>query len=193
VADLCAAPGGKTAQLAATGAEVTAIDRSAERLKTLASNLARLHLHADMVVADAATLKMPPFDAVLLDAPCLGTGTIRRHPDIAWIKKPRDLEALIALQARLLDNAAELVRPGGILVYSTCSLEPEENEMQIAALLRRNPSVMRVKIEPREIGHLPQLLDDNGELRTLPSHLPAAESRLAGLDGSFAARLLRRG
>lgn len=193
VADLCAAPGGKTAQLAAAGAEVTAIDRSAERLKTLASNLDRLHLHADVVVADAATVKMPPFDAVLLDAPCLATGTIRRHPDIAWIKRPRDLEALTALQARLLDNAFDLLKRGGTLVYCTCSLEPEENEMQIAALLRRNPGLVRVPIEPHEVGGLPELLNGSGELRTLPSHLPAPEPRLAGLDGFFASRLLRRG
>jgi 16S rRNA (cytosine967-C5)-methyltransferase len=193
VADLCAAPGGKTAQLAAAGAEVTAIDRSAERLKTLAANFARLNLRADIVVADIATLKLPPFDAVLLDAPCLATGTIRRHPDIAWIKKPHDLEALAVLQARLLDKAVELVKPGGVAVYCTCSLEPEENEMQIAALLRRNPGLVRQPIEVCEVGELPELLNERGELRTLPTHLPAADPRLAGLDGFFAARLLRRG
>jgi 16S rRNA (cytosine967-C5)-methyltransferase len=193
IADLCAAPGGKTAQLAAAGAEVTAVDRSAERLKVLASNLGRLGLHADIVVADVTALKMPPFDAVLLDAPCLATGTIRRHPDIAWIKKPRDLETLTALQARLLDKAAELVKPGGTLVYCTCSLEPEENEMQIASFLRRAPVMTRVPIEACEVGDMAELLNGRGELRTLPSHLPAAEPRLAGLDGFFAARLLRRG
>lgn len=193
VADLCAAPGGKTAQLAAAGAEVTVVDRSAERLKTLAGNLARLNLRADVVVGDVLSLKLAPFDAILLDAPCLATGTIRRHPDIAWIKRPRDLEALAALQTRLLDKAAELVKPGGILVYCTCSLEPEENEMQIAALLRRNPGLRRIPIEAGEVGNLPELLNANGELRTLPFHLPAAEARLAGLDGFFAARLLRHG
>lgn len=193
VADFCAAPGGKAAQLAAAGAEVTAIDRSAERLKMLAANFARLDLHADIVVADAARLEMPPFDAILVDAPCLATGTIRRHPDAAWIKKPRDIAALAALQARLLDKAAELVKPGGMIVYCTCSLEPEENELQISALLRRTPNIMRVPIEPAEVGGLPELINSNGELRTLPSHLPAAEPRLSGLDGFFAARLLRHG
>ncbi|MCI0598487.1 MAG: methyltransferase domain-containing protein [Beijerinckiaceae bacterium] len=191
VADFCAAPGGKTAQLAAAGAEVTAIDRSAERLKILTSNLARLNLHADVAVADIVNLKTPPFDAILVDAPCLATGTIRRHPDIAWIKKPQDLVALTALQARLLDKAAELVKPEGVIVYCTCSLEPEENEMQISALLRRNPGLARAPIEPPEVGSLPELLNANGELRTLPSHLPSSETRLAGLDGFFAARLLR--
>jgi 16S rRNA (cytosine967-C5)-methyltransferase len=191
VADFCAAPGGKTAQLAATGAEVTAIDRSAERLKKLAANLARLDLRADIVVADAVNLKTQSFDAILVDSPCLGTGTIRRHPDIAWIKKAHDLVALTTLQARLLDKAAELVKTGGMIVYCTCSLEPEENEMQIAALLRRNPGVTRVPITPSEVGGLEELLNEQGELRTLPSHLPAPEPRLAGLDGFFAARLLR--
>ncbi len=191
VADFCAAPGGKTAQLAATGAEVTAIDRSAERLKKLAANLSRLNLHADISVADAACLKAQPFDAVLVDAPCLGTGTIRRHPDIAWTKKPGDLTALAALQARLLDKAAELVKPGGRLVYCTCSLEPEENEMQVSALLRRNPGLLRESIAPLEVGGLADLLNAGGELRTLPCHFPASDPRLAGLDGFFAARLLR--
>jgi 16S rRNA (cytosine967-C5)-methyltransferase len=191
VADFCAAPGGKTAQLAATGAAVTAIDRSADRLRRLAANLARLNLHADIVVADVMNLKAQPFDAILVDAPCLGTGTIRRHPDIAWTKKSHDLVALTALQAHLLDKAAELVKPGGRIVYCTCSLEPEENEMQISALLRRNPGMTRVPITPGEVGGLPELLNGNGELRTLPSHLPAPEPRLAGLDGLFAARLLR--
>jgi 16S rRNA (cytosine967-C5)-methyltransferase len=191
VADFCAAPGGKTAQLAAAGAEVTAVDRSAERSKKLASNLARLKLHADIVVADILKLKAMSFDAILIDAPCLATGTIRRHPDIAWIKKARDLVALTELQARLLDKAVELVKPGGMIVYSTCSLEPEENEMQISALLGRNRGMIRVPIEPREVGDLAELLNGNGELRTLPYHLPAAEPRLAGLDGFFACRLLR--
>jgi 16S rRNA (cytosine967-C5)-methyltransferase len=193
VADFCAAPGGKAAQIAAAGAEVTAIDRSAERLKKLAANFARLKLRASIVVADVVNFRMGPFDAILVDAPCLATGTIRRHPDIAWIKKPRDILALTALQTRLLDKAVELVKPGGMIVYCTCSLEPEENEIQIAALLRRNPGVMRLPIEPSEVGDLPEVLNENGELRTLPSHLAAAEPRLSGLDGFFAARLLRRG
>ena len=140
VADLCAAPGGKTAQLALAGASVVAVDISKTRLKMLAANLARLGLAATAVAADAATWAPDErFDAVLLDAPCSSTGTIRRHPDIPYLKSPKDIEALAPLQARLLDNAAALLKPGGTLVYSTCSLEIEEGEAQIAALLARNP------------------------------------------------------
>jgi 16S rRNA (cytosine967-C5)-methyltransferase len=191
IADLCAAPGGKAAQLAAAGAEVTAIDRSAERLKILAANFERLHLRAEIVVADVTTLDRAPFDAVLLDAPCLATGTIRRHPDIAWTKRQGDLAQLTSLQARMLDQAVTLTRPGGTIVYCTCSLEPEEGELQIAALLRRSPEVYRVPIEPAEVGGLAEILDANGDLRTLPSHLPSPDPRLAGLDGFFASRLAR--
>ncbi len=193
VADFCAAPGGKAAQLAALGADVTAIDRSAERLKRLAANFQRLKLHADVIVADIAGLKAQPFDAILIDAPCLSTGTIRRHPDIAWTKKPTDIAPLAAVQARMLDKAVELVKPGGAIVYSTCSLEPEEGEMQVAALLRRNPDVIRWPIAPAEVGDIAGVINENGELRTLPSHLPDADPRLSGLDGFFAARLSRRG
>ncbi|HTV32890.1 MAG TPA: RsmB/NOP family class I SAM-dependent RNA methyltransferase, partial [Methylocella sp.] len=192
IADFCAAPGGKAAQLAAMGAHVTAIDRSAERLKKLAANFTRLKLAADFVVADSAGLKTLPFDAILVDAPCLSTGTIRRHPDVAWIKKPSDLDGLMRLQARLLDKAVELVKPGGLIVYCTCSLEPEENELQIAALLRRQPRLARVPITPDELGGVDEIVNENGELRTLPLHLKGPEPRLSGLDGFFAARLLRR-
>jgi 16S rRNA (cytosine967-C5)-methyltransferase len=192
VADLCAAPGGKAAELAATGAEVTAFDRSAERLKILAANFARLHLSAKIVVADVTTLEAEPFDAVLLDAPCLSTGTIRRHPDIAWTKRQADLDKLVPLQARLLDKAVTLTKPGGTIVYCTCSLEPEESEQQIAALLRRNPDVVRIPIDPAEVGGLADVINAEGDLRTLPSHLQNPDPRLAGLDGFFAARLARK-
>jgi 16S rRNA (cytosine967-C5)-methyltransferase len=193
VADFCAAPGGKAAQLAATGATVTAIDRSAERLKRLAGNFERLDLKAEMLVADATTLKGRSFDAILVDAPCSATGTIRRHPDVAWAKKPGDITAFAALQARMLDTAASLVRPGGTIVFCTCSIEPEEGEMQIASLLRRNPDVERRPIVAADVGGLAELVTEQGDLRTLPSHLPDAEPRLAGFDGFFASRLLRRG
>lgn len=193
VADLCAAPGGKTAQLAAAGAVVTAIDRSAERLKRLSANFKRLGLDAEIVVADAKTYSGGPFDAVLVDAPCSATGTIRRHPDVAWTKKPGDITSLAALQEKLLDHAAELTRPGGRLVYCTCSLEPEEGERQIAALLRRNPDLTRSPIAPEEVGGLSALINSDGEVRALPSHLPNDDGRLAGLDGFFAARLFRQG
>ena len=193
VADLCAAPGGKAAQLAASGALVTAIDRSAERLKRLSVNFARLGLQAELLVADATSMRAQPFDAVLLDAPCLGTGTLRRHPDISWTKRPGDLAGLVTLQSKLLDKAIDLTRPGGTIVYCTCSIEPDEGEAQIATLLRRNPDVMRSPIEPGEVGGMTELLNANGEMRSLPCHLADPEPRFAGLDGFFAARLLRRG
>lgn len=193
IADFCAAPGGKSAQIASAGAQLTAIDRSAERLKRLSANFARLGLDAELIVADATSLKAQPFDAVLVDAPCLGTGTLRRHPDIAWTKKPGDLAALTALQTRLLDRAVDLTRPGGTIVYCTCSLEPEEGEAQIAALLRRNPDVTRRPIAADEVGGLPQLVNPQGDLRSLPSYLAAEDPRFAGLDGFFASRLVRQG
>jgi 16S rRNA (cytosine967-C5)-methyltransferase len=191
IGDLCSAPGGKAAQLAARGARVVAVDRSAERLKLLAANFERLQLEAEIVVADILALNGLAFDAVLLDAPCSGTGTIRRHPDIAWTKKPSDIAKLAALQARMLDKAFELVRPGGTIIYAVCSIEPEESEQQILNMLRRNPDVMRSPITTDEVGGRDELINENGELRTLPSHFPAEDGRQAGLDGFFAARLVR--
>jgi 16S rRNA (cytosine967-C5)-methyltransferase len=191
VADLCAAPGGKAAQLALAGAMVTAVDRSANRLARLQANFSRLGLRAETVAADATEWDAGPFDAVLLDAPCLSTGTIRRHPDVAWLKREADLVALTDLQRRLLDRAVELTRPGGLVVYCTCSLEPEEAEDQVAALLARNPQVRRRPIDPREVSGLADLVTEAGDLRTLPCHLPDADSRMAGLDGFYAARLER--
>jgi len=191
IGDLCAAPGGKTAQLVARGADVTAIDRSAERLKLLAANLQRLHLDAEIVVADITTLSGVSFDAVLLDAPCSGTGTIRRHPDIAWVKKSGDIAKLTTLQAKMLDKAFELVKRGGTIIYCVCSIEPEEGEQQIANLLRRNPDISRIPIAAAEIGGLGDFINPQGELRTLPSYLPADDPRLSGVDGFFAARLVR--
>ena len=191
VADLCAAPGGKTAQLAQAGAHVTAVDRSSPRLERLRQNLARLQLDATVVQADAAQWQGGPFDAVLLDAPCSSTGTIRRHPDIPWLKSEADVTKLAAVQARLLDHAVTLLKPGGTLVYCTCSLEREEGEDQIISLLARTPELHRSPIRADEIGGCGELLNGAGELRTLPSHWPDAEPRMAGLDGFFAARLTR--
>ncbi len=192
VVDLCAAPGGKSAELATAGASVTAVDRSAERLKRLAANFERLRLEADIVVSNALTFEAAPFDATLLDAPCMATGTIRRHPDVAWTKRQGDLAALAELQGRLLDRAIALTKPGGTIVYCTCSLEPEEGEGQITALLRRNPDVRRAPIDASEIGGLAELLTPAGELRTLPCHLPGPTPRQSGLDGFFTARLQRK-
>jgi 16S rRNA (cytosine967-C5)-methyltransferase len=189
VADLCAAPGGKTAQLALRGARVSALDRSAQRLKRVAANLERLNLEAELVVANAATYDAPAFDAVLIDAPCSSTGTIRRHPDVAWTKRAGDVTALAKTQAELLARAVSLIKRGGTLVYSTCSLEPEEGEAQIAALLRRNPELSRVPITAEELGGLSECVTPQGDLRTLPCHLKAETPRQSGLDGFYAARL----
>nr|WP_164919560.1 RsmB/NOP family class I SAM-dependent RNA methyltransferase [Hansschlegelia zhihuaiae] len=189
VIDLCAAPGGKTAQLAAAGAEVIAVDKSAERLTRLNQNLARLRLSAAARVGDAATMPLEPADAVLLDAPCSATGTIRRHPDVAWMKREHEIASLARLQATLLDAAVRLVRPGGLLVYGVCSLEPEEGERQIAALLARDPRVAIAPVSPAELPGLEDAIDASGCVRTLPTHLPNDDPRLAGLDGFFAARL----
>jgi 16S rRNA (cytosine967-C5)-methyltransferase len=191
VADLCAAPGGKTAQLAQAGAAVTAIDRSAPRLRRLEANLARLALSAEIVTADAARFEAEPFDAVLLDAPCSATGTIRRHPDVAWTKQPQDVGKLVALQSRLLDRAALLTRPGGRLVYCTCSLQPEEGEAQIEAFLGRTAGFARDPIAASEIGGLAEAVTPRGELRTLPHQLAGETPRLAGWAGFYACRLIR--
>ena len=191
IADLCAAPGGKTAQLAWAGAKVTAVDRSAPRLARLCQNLERLKLQAEVVTADAATWQGGPFDAALIDAPCSSTGTIRRHPDIPWLKGETDLAKLTALQGRLLDHAADLIKPGGTLVYCVCSLEPEEGREAIAALLDSSAAFRREPIAADEVGGWSELLTPEGELRSLPCHWPDADPTLGGLDGFYAARLVR--
>jgi len=193
ILDLCAAPGGKTAQLAFGGASVTAIDRSPNRVARLEENLARLSLEAETVVADAAEWDagVRRFDGVLVDAPCSSTGTIRRHPDIAWLKQEADIATLGALQARLLQKASALLEPGGTLIYCTCSLEPEEGEHAVAALLAADATLRRHPIQPSEVAGLAEIVTDEGELRTLPCHLPHPDPKLAGLDGFYAARLVK--
>lgn len=196
IADLCAAPGGKTAQLAFAGARVTAVDRSAVRLARLRENLTRLSLQAETVTADAlewqpGSSNGGPFDAVLLDAPCSSTGTIRRHPDVPWLKNEADLAGLTSLQQRLLDRAIDLLKPGATLVYCVCSLEPEEGEHQIAALLARNPNVARRPVAAQDVFGHAEFVTAAGDLRTLPQHLPDPDPRWGGLDGFFAARLTR--
>ncbi len=193
IADLCAAPGGKTAQLAHAGAEVTAVDRSPARVARLRENLARLSLQAETVVADAVEWPGRPegFDGVLIDAPCTSTGTIRRHPDVAWLRQESDIAALTALQQRLLRKSVTLLKPGGMLVYCTCSLEPEEGEQAVATLLATEPALRRVPIAPSEVAGLNEIVTAEGDLRTLPCHLPHADPRLGGLDGFFAARLVK--
>jgi len=194
IVDLCAAPGGKTAQLAQAGARVTAVDRSPARMARLRDNLARLSLQADDVVTDAAEWSgggNGGFDGVLVDAPCTSTGTIRRHPDVAWLRQEADIAALTALQKRLLQRAVALLKPGGTLVYCTCSLEPEEGEQAIASLLATESGMRRVPVEADEVAGLSEIVTANGDLRTLPCHLPHTDPRLGGMDGFYAARLVK--
>ncbi|MFN7322596.1 MAG: RsmB/NOP family class I SAM-dependent RNA methyltransferase [Methylobacterium sp.] len=188
IADLCAAPGGKTAQLAATGAAVLAVERSARRAERLRENLARLRLPAEVIVGDALTLEAGLFDAILLDAPCSATGTIRRHPEVAWTKTLVDILALARQQRAMLESAARSLKPGGILVYATCSLEPEEGERQIEAFLADHPQFMRRPITVEADGIAAEMLTSAGDLRVLPCHL----AKEGGADGFFAARLQRR-
>ena len=188
VADLCAAPGGKTAQLAAAGAEVIAVDRSAPRMARVDANLARLGLKAACVVADAATWRpSAPVDAVLLDAPCSATGTARRHPDVLRLKTPKDVAKLARLQDRLLAAADEMLAPGGRLVYCTCSLQPDEGPARIAAFLDGGAPFAREPLRPGEIAGADDFITEEGDLRTTPAAWPD----LGGLDGFYAARLVR--
>lgn len=193
VVDLCAAPGGKTAQLILSGGKVTALDQSESRLKRLRSNLARLGLEAETVVADMA--KFSPetlFDAALLDAPCSSTGTTRRHPDVLWTKGPEDIAKLAALQERLLRHALTLVRPGGIVVFSNCSLDPSEGEDIIARILADTGDVERVAIRPEDWPGLEAAISPLGDFRTTPAMLQLPEAYASGLDGFFASVLRRR-
>lgn len=189
VLDLCAAPGGKTAQLAAAGARVTAVDISASRIRRLEDNLRRLGLSAELVAADALTYDPGTrFDAVLVDAPCSSTGTIRRHPDIAWLKKPEDVAKLASLQRRMLEQAVRLTAPGGTIVFATCSLQPEEGPRMVAAAMPELPlEPMPVKVD--DVPGLRAAWIADGWLRTLPCH--SAADGITGLDGFFAARFRR--
>lgn len=194
VADLCAAPGGKTAQLAHAGASVVAVDGSSTRLKLLTDNLKRLGREVETVRADAGVWQpQERFDAVLLDAPCSSTGTIRRHPDIPYLKTVKDIDELAAVQTRLLDNAVSLLNPGGTLVYSTCSLEPAEGEAQVAALMIRNPRIGLSPIRRDEPLGDTAWAQAAGALRTFPFELQLDTPEWSGMDGFFAARLKRQG
>ena len=190
VIDLCAAPGGKTAQLATAGARVTAVDRSARRLERLVANLKRLDLAVEAVGADALSWRPPrPAEAVLLDAPCSTTGAIRRHPDVPHLKSPEDVARLSMVQENLLLAAIDMLRPGGMLVYCTCSLESEEGPERIESLLHSGAPVVRIGIEADEIGAEPEWITPEGDLRTLPCHFHAYD----GIDGFYCARLVKLG
>jgi 16S rRNA (cytosine967-C5)-methyltransferase len=182
VVELCAAPGGKTLQLCAAGAEVTAVDISARRVARLGENLKRAQLSAELVTADAS--KWTPaekFDAVLLDAPCSGTGTLRRHPDIAWLKGEEDVARLVLTQDRLLAHAITLLKPGGTLVYAVCSLQEDEGPARVAALLARHPDLRLLSVQPAELPGLEAAIAADGSVRTLPS---------MGVDGFYIARIV---
>jgi 16S rRNA (cytosine967-C5)-methyltransferase len=191
VADLCAAPGGKTAQLALGGAKVTAVDRSEFRMARLHENMLRTGFAVQTVIASAETWTAGEFDAVLLDAPCTSTGTIRRHPDIPWRKAPADVALLAGVQSRLLARAIDLAKPGGTIVFCTCSLEPEEGEQVIAGMLAQDPRIRRHPLAVAEFPDLEGFITPLGDLRTLPCQWPDADPRMSGLDGFFAARLER--
>ncbi len=189
VLDLCAAPGGKTAQLCLAGGRVTAVELAPRRAERLRANLARLGLEARVLVGDARNLELEErFPRILLDAPCSATGTIRRHPDIPWTKQPADVQRMTGLQDGLLDKAVDSLAPGGVLVYAVCSLQQEEGEQRIAALLHRRSGLDRQPIATEELRGLPVMIDDTGAVRTLPCHL----AEKGGMDGFYIARLRRR-
>lgn len=186
VIDLCAAPGGKTAQLVAAGCEVTAVDLSKPRMKLLRDNLQRLSLEAKIVTSDARTWRPPqPADAVLLDAPCSATGTIRRHPDLPYVKRAEDFARFPDIQHQLLEAASATVKPGGIVVYSVCALEPEEGEGVVDRFLADHPDWKRRPVSPAAVGGETAFITPHGDLRTLPSMW----ADKGGLDGFYAAVL----
>jgi 16S rRNA (cytosine967-C5)-methyltransferase len=188
VVDLCAAPGGKTLQLASAGAIVLAVDRSAKRLERLRENLVRCRLGANVVERDVLEfLPEKKAELVLLDAPCTATGTLRRHPDILRLKDKDDLRRMVDLQRRLLEHVVQKVlAPRGLLVYSVCSLQPEEGEEQIEKLLQNFSTLKRVPVKPEEVGGCAEFITRDGDVRCLPSHWPD----WGGLDGFYAARLM---
>jgi 16S rRNA (cytosine967-C5)-methyltransferase len=190
IADLCAAPGGKTAQLAAAGAMVTAVDVSAARLERLKANLDRLSLSAECITGDVLAMTRPAaFDAVLLDAPCSATGTVRRHPDVLWAKTPRDVATLAILQERLILAAARWLKPGGVLVYANCSMLKAEGEEVVARVLAAGARLQRAPLAARPAGFEAAWFNEHGDLRTLPHHLGAEPRCAGGMDGFFACRL----
>jgi 16S rRNA (cytosine967-C5)-methyltransferase len=184
VLDLCAAPGGKTAQLAAMGAAVTAVERDKSRMATLQGNLQRLSLTAELITSDATSWRpAQTFPAILLDAPCSATGTARRHPELLHLRKPRDITAITALQDKLLDAAADMLAPGGRLIYAVCSLQPEEGAARVDAACAR----LGLRREPLSLPELPEAVTPQGDIRTHPGLWPER----GGMDGFFIARLVK--
>lgn len=193
VLDMCAAPGGKTAQLADQGAHVIALDRAPNRMKKLEQNVTRLNLSdkVEITISDAAHWKPTTDDGllsyILLDAPCSATGTIRRHPDVPHLKQPRDMERLIHVQAEILKNAYSILKPGGVLIYCTCSLQKAEGENQIDKFIKETPGAARIPIQKEELGGFEEPISEQGDLRILPFHSAA----LGGMDGFYIARLTK--
>ena len=188
VLDMCAAPGGKTAQLLTMGASVTALDRSSARLKRLEENLKRLRLKGDcrLELADASEWhSAEKFEYILLDAPCSATGTIRRHPDVMYLKKPLDVERLVDVQRRLLNNALNMLVPGGVLIYCTCSLQKTEGENQIDTILSEHTNVRRLPLSSLDVGGLDIIVNEQGDIRVLPFHMAVH----GGMDGFYISRL----
>ncbi|MCF8496393.1 MAG: RsmB/NOP family class I SAM-dependent RNA methyltransferase, partial [Alphaproteobacteria bacterium] len=172
------------------GARVTALDRSAGRLKRLEENLARVRLRdkVEVIAADAAVWSPPEAPAlILLDAPCSATGTLRRHPDVAYLKTPADIGRLLETQARILDHAFSILAPGGTLLYCVCSLQKDEGERQITRFLEKMPSAYKKPVSPREIGGLEESVTEDGDLRVLPFH----QAALGGMDGFFISRIVK--
>lgn len=190
VLDLCAAPGGKTMQLAAAGAHVVALDRSASRMATLTENLNRVGLSGKVqtIIEDGSVWKSSKlFTHILLDAPCTATGTIRRHPDLLSLKNEKDQAGLESIQQRLLDNAVNLLEIGGMLIYCTCSLQKEEGEAQIERFLLLNGNFRRIPVRREELGGLDGIINSEGDIRLLPQHLKDQ----GGMDGFFVSRMQR--
>lgn len=191
VLDICAAPGGKTAQLASMGAQVTALDRSVGRLRKLQENMHRLGLedHVTTEITDGAIWKpKAPLDYILLDAPCSATGTVRRHPDILHLKMQKDIDRLTEVQMRLLENSASILASGGVLVYCTCSLQKAEGEYQIEAFLAKHKDMQRLPVKANEVGGLEAIVTNTGDVRILPFHMATH----GGMDGFYIARLQKK-
>jgi 16S rRNA (cytosine967-C5)-methyltransferase len=190
IADLCAAPGGKTAQLVAAGAQVTAVEQSTNRVVRLQQNLQRLGMDAEVVTGDLFQFEpAKPLDGILLDAPCSSTGTTRRHPDVFWTKGPEDIAKLAALQEKMLRHALTLVQPGGLVVFSNCSLDPSEGEDLVARVLADTPGVERAPVDAKDWPGLEAAISALGEVRTTPAMLPAQGAVAGGMDGFFASAL----